>query len=228
MTVTVAQVDDYMRDLHPALSSSNAPDQLALRALSRFQRDLVREIVVKVPAFLSQQVAVALPLADFDAGIDLSALIPDGWTDLLDGFFRYSTAVPPFRDTRGVFAAFEQRDMPQPFPAWTFQGNVVYLIGVAEDFAQISQFTLHYTGTPAELTTDQATFVLPDDCKDYFAAALAAFHLKRLVGNPSFNVDRQTAQLYGEDAAELRLQFLSRIFRLSQRQNYSVRNVTGR
>lgn len=216
-----------MRDLHPALSKSNAPAQLAFRQLSRFQRDLVQEMVVRIPAYLSQELVVTLPLADFEAGINLTTLLPDGWKDLLEGECRYSASgASPHRKCPAAFIPYEVRKQNHQRPAFTFQSNVLYLLGCANDYSQFDQFILAYTGAPPQLTAASSTFVVPDDAQDYLAYALAAFHLKRMVGQPAFNVDAETAALYMSDAATARAQFLKRIFQLSQRQSYSVRDVT--
>jgi hypothetical protein len=57
------------------------------------------------------------------------------------------------------------------------------------------------------------------------AAMLAAFYLKRLVDDPQYKVTAATAALYAADAASERKGWLTRIFRLTQRQEYLIRDV---
>lgn len=222
------QVINHARDLHPSLSTTNAPQQLAYRALSRFQRDLVEEITPRVPAYLAVEAVAAFPVSPFDAGISLDTLIPNGWKDLLDGFFvRAGTSPNPGGRVRGTFVPWEQRDMGQRLPAYTFQHNVLFFLGGPSYYANFATFNLGYTPLPADIVNDASPFILPPDCREALAAMLAAFYIKRLVGTPTFDVDAAGAGIFLQDAQDERAKFLTRIWRLGQRQNYRVRDVRG-
>lgn len=224
--LTVAQIVNEARDFHPTLSKQNAPLMVALRALSRFQRRFVTEIAHNVPAWGATEIAVAFPLASFDAGVDLGVLIPGGWVDLLDGYFTYLQS--PSRRVKGEFVPWEQKDMLAVVPAYTLRSNVLYFLGGEPSYASIANFYLTYTPLPVALTTEQSVTVLPDDSLEAFAALLAAEWLKRMVGNPAFDVDAETAGVYQQDADKLYAAFITRIRRTGQRQSYRVRDVMSR
>lgn len=229
MTLTVGTVINHARDLHPALSAVNAPDVLAYRYLSRAIDGLYEDIARRVPAFLGTQAVVTFPLPSFAAGVDLTALIPGGWKDLLDGVVTLSntTSVPP-ATIPCLFVAFEQRDMTNPVPSFTFRNNVLYFLGLDTDYAGFASFTLTYTPLANDVTSKLSVIALPDDARGPLAAMLAAFFLKRLVDDPAYKVTAKTAALYMKDAAEEERDWLTRIWRLTQRENYVIRDVMSR
>lgn len=224
MTLSVADVVNQARDAHAALSPTNAPQPIAIRRLTLFQRTLVTEIVRRVPGFLAQTVTVNLPLTDFDAGIDLSSTIASGWLDLPDGVFTYAQSPSPSRSVPGTFVPFEQRMFQGARPAFTFLNNVLYFIGLATEYTQYASFTLSFTSLPSALVDGNSTFILPDDALECLAAELAAVWIQRLVGNPNFDVDGDAAAALRADANRTKAEFLTRIFRLTQRQSYRVRD----
>lgn len=226
--LTVGEVLNHARDLHPSLSETNAPNPLAYRALSRFLSDLVEEIAHRVPGFFGTELTVPLPLASFDAGLDLGAALPGGWKRLLDLFFVYadSTTDPPTR-VRGNAIPLEQRDMNGPLPAWTLRSNVIYLLGQPGDYGNFASFVLTYTPLSVDVAGLNAPILLPDDSREALAAMLAAFFLKRLVDDPQYRVSKRTAELYMSDAATERAKFLRRIWRTTQNQDYVIRDVVS-
>ena len=227
MTLTCATVINEARDLHPALSETAAPVPIALRLLGRFTREFTEAIAVRVPSFIAVQATFTLPLASFTAGESLTTLIPGGWKDLTDLFFTWSDPSLT-QPVRSKFVPWEQRDMPTRLPAHTFMNNVLYLLGSDANYTNYSQGVLTYTAMPAAFTTDTATIPLPDDALSALSALLAAYWLRRLAEDPSFGtVNPATVAAYMADAAEERKRFLTRIFRLTQRQDYVVRDVQG-
>lgn len=227
MTLTVATIINNARDLHPALSKTNAPDEIAFRALSRFQRQMVQDIATNVPAFLAAEVEVPFPLAVFDDGIDLATLIPGGWQDLLDGFLLYANT-PNNRRVRIEFVPWEQRDMFGGAPRYTFRDNVLYFLGGEDQYAQVSSFFLTYTAIAPSLTALTSTVLLTDDSLDALALMLAGEWLMRMVGNPSFGVSAEAAGLYMQRGEAMRLAYVTRVRRLAQRQRYAVRDTQAR
>jgi hypothetical protein len=226
VALTAATVINHARDLHPSLSPVNAPNALACRALSRFLSELVEKIARRVPGYLGTTLTVPLPLAVFTAGIDLTAAIPGGWKRLLDGFFVYSASQtnPPTR-VRANPIPYEQRDMNGPLPAWTFLANTVTFLGQETDYSQFSSFLLTYTPLAVDVANVGSAIPLPDDSREALAAMLAAFFLKRLVDDPQYRVSAKTATLYQGDADTEKAQFLRRIWRLTQNQDYVIRDV---
>lgn len=243
MTLTAGTVINNARDQHTLLSPSNAPAILAYRELSRLQRALYTEIFSRVPAFLSQRVDIALtpdifarltendgvritedaPDVDPSSGLDLTTLIPGGWLDITPGseFWFSGTCFD-----RGRFFPWEQRDMACA-PAFTLRNNFLYLLGNAAAYSRYSEWRLYYTPIPAAITADNSPISLPDDSCECLSKLLAGFFLKRLVGNAEFKVTGEIMAMYMGEAMEEKKNFLSRIFRVTQRQTYRVRDVSS-
>lgn len=225
-TLTAGEIINHARDLHPALSPANAPAVLAYRQISRHQQELIQEITVRQPAFLAEYAVVTLPLADFDAGEDLDTAIPSGWLDILEVFTRWSSSDVTGYPTRCQIVPWEQRDMPQPFPAVTIASNTLYLLGTAEGWARMASLRITYTAQPDDIVDDDSVLVVPVDAREALAHGLAAFWLGRLVGNPQYQVDADAVGYREGKAAEEQKKFLTRIWRTGQRQSYRVRDVT--
>lgn len=231
MTLTVGAVVNWARNYHPSLSTTNAPRQIAYSALSRFQTNLVEDITRRVPGYFGQTAEVTFDASTFANGIDLSALVPAGIKDFIDARFLYSGSNPQ-SFTTGLFVPYEQRDMRHPIPAYTLRDNVLYLLGndevgqLAQAYQNYTGLVLSYTPIPADVTGDDSTFVgFPDDVRESLAALLAAFWLRRLVSNPMYNVDRTDADYFDSIAREERARFLGRIYQITQRQSYYIREV---
>jgi hypothetical protein len=227
MALTVLQVTTRARDLHPALSFTNAPQVLAYRQLSAQQRDLIAVIATSIPAYLADRVTITMPLASFDAGVDLATLIPGGWLDLLDLFMTYtgdSSETP--RTVRAKAVPWEQRDMSQRVPGWTFRHNTLLLLGKVADYANYTEGVLTYTPLGTDLTADASTFLLPDDAREWLAAELAVYWLSRMVGLPQAGVTGDVVGVYVQRAQVARQALLTRIRSLGMRQDYRIRDVT--
>ena len=81
-TLTAGAVLNLARDKHPALSSTNAPAEIAFRFLSSMQRDLVQLIARRVAGEVAIRVSIPFPLDRIDPGVDLAVFIHGGWHDL--------------------------------------------------------------------------------------------------------------------------------------------------
>lgn len=226
MTITVATIYEHARDQHPALSKANAPELLAPRFCTRLQCALYDEIWRRVPGFLAKKVTFTMPLSVFTDGVVLDTLIPGGWKDLLElRFFRPDTGVPQL-GTGSRFMPFEQRDMAGRTPSHTFRDGTLYLLGGPNDYSAYTSAELIYTAQPADLTLMTDAITLPPDALETFAYGLAAFYIRRLIGDPQYRVPREAWQVVDSEAKDERKEFLSRIFRFTQRQEYAVRDVT--
>lgn len=225
MALVAGAVITRARDFHPALSVMNAPRPIMLRELTNAAHYLSDMIYVRVPGFLAQRVNVALPLADFASGVDLVALIPGGWSDLTEIAFRLAQEPDPNNLVPAEQLPFEQRTMRTTIPAVYLRDNVLYLAGVAADYTAFSQIAVFYTPMPAEITSELATLTLPDDAKEALAAKIAGNALTRLVGNPLYKITREIAKEFRDRGDAECKDFLTRIWRITQRQSYRVRDV---
>lgn len=231
MTITAGEVINLARDYHPALSTTNAPKQLAYRALTRFMHEIAQKVVVRVPGFLGQVVPVTFDASTFTDGIDLATLIPAGWQDLVDVRFLYDTSNPQSFVT-GLFVPYEQRDIPHPIPAYTLLNNVLYLLGNDEvgqletAYQNYSGCVVSYTPLATPITADASELTgYPDDAKEMFAAMLGAFWLRRLVDDPQYAVQRSTADYFDNVAEGEKSRWLGRVFNVSRKQSYYIREI---
>lgn len=228
MTITAAEIINLTRDQHGSLSQASSPDVLLLRRLGVEQRALYDLIFARVPGLLSQVLVVSLPLADFDAGIDLTMEIPGGWKDLTPrAELRFSSTPAPRNTVEVASVPWEQRLQPRSLPAYTFRNNVIYLLGAPQQYSQFAEFRLSYTPIPADMVDEDSVLVVPDDARDALVAMLATWALRRLVGNPMYGVSMAVWREYDNDAQITRSTFLRRIFQgIAQRQNYEINVVT--
>ena len=222
MSLTAGEVINHARDLHAALSPANAPAVLGYRALSRIQRDLLTDVVMANPAYLATQAKVAMPLADFNDGIDLNGVLGE-WADLVEIFGRWATASN--FELRVWSIPWEQRDLAQRWPSFTLRNNTVYLMGTETGWSQIAELRLTYSAVPLDLTSDSSVFALHDDARETLAASLAAFYLGRLVGNPEYQVGLDASTASDARATETRSQWMRRIIMVTQRQSWQIRDV---
>lgn len=216
MALLVSAVINLARDYHPALSPANAPEQIAFRATQRFQNELMEEIYVRQNGFFAQRLTIAFDAATFTAGIDLTTEIPAGVKQILNptNFIR-NTSDPVTYDP-GLFVPFEQIDQ---------SGG----LAISQDYQNYSGLVLTYVPVPEEITdgADELTG-FPDDARDAFATMLAAFWLRRLVGNPSYNVDRRDADYWDAYAASEKDRFLKRVFvGQTQSQSFYIKDLAG-
>lgn len=227
MTLAVSTIINYARDMHPALSPENAPVPLALRSLSEIQRDLVGEITRRIPAYFATDLEVAMASVTFADGIDLTTLIPGGWLDITESNVVYANT-PTARVQRANFVPWEQRDMGVfGFPAYTLRNDKLLLLGIDTDWSQVETFILTYTPLCADLVIG-SNVILPDEVRRCMATMLANEWLGRLVGNPAFDIDSETAGYWEQRAGRERESFLKGILQVAQRQSYRVRDTMGR
>lgn len=226
MTLLASNVILHARDLHPSLSAMNAPNPLAFRALTRMVDSINEEIARRVPGFLETTVTGTFPLASFTLGLNLTTLIPLGWKDLGDLFVTYTaSSTTPATTVRASFVPYEQRDMNSPLPTYTLINNSLIFLGSDTDYAAYSAWTLTFTPLGVAVAGLASVIGLPDDALEPMALGLAAFFLQRLVDDPQYRVTARTADLYASDAKARRSAFLTRIWRVTQRQNFLVRDV---
>lgn len=228
MAITAGEVINLARDAHASLSVQSTPKPVMLRRISEEQRTLFDMIFSRVPGLLAQVLTVPLPLADFDAGIDLTTEIPGGWKDLTPSAeFQFSDRPPPAGVVKVGFVPFEQRLQSRSLPAITFRDNTIFLLGSANNYNQFSEVRIPYTPIPADVTAETSVLELPDDARGVLAARLASVSLRRLVGNPLYGVSMAMWREYDGDAAGATSSFLRRLVQgIGQRQDYHVNIVT--
>ncbi len=237
MPLLVDDVIDNARDMHALLSRENFPDELAVRELTRAVSDYYDQIYPRMPAFLATTLEIDLTDPAFDwagamndvpgesPGVDLSTLIAGGWKDLTQGEFWIGTGATARCVAKATPTPWEQRTQSNRFPAFTFRNDALYFLGQQFNYARYSLFRLVYTPNPADLASG-GTVPLPHDAREPLASRLAVFGLMRLIGNPQFKITAADIQPFGARASAERKEFFTAIFRVAQKQRYTMRDVS--
>lgn len=165
MAISLANVIRDARDKHPAFTPKAHPDSLCVRALSLYQDELMGEAQRVRRSLLSSSYTVAMPLADHEAGI---TTVPahdyiQGITGHMEGNVTFPVALVPW----------ENRYQPGVFPAATYQGGVLRLLGKAEDWTGCTQVVVSYWPATAALVTLASVPALPDSAHGVLVEALA-------------------------------------------------------
>lgn len=141
------------RDLHPAFDDHGHPDAGALRFLDGYQTQLFADALIRYPSLWSETQEVALPLADFDAGI---ALDTPFFVD--DIFLTVGSATAPVREV-----PYEHRfdnGLPVRF-VWKVN-QTLYLSQTAASWSHASKITIRFSKRPTTLTTMADGLQVPD------------------------------------------------------------------
>ena len=81
-----------------------------------------------------------------------------------------------------------------------------------------------YTPNPADCVK-AGTVPLPLDAREPLASRLAMFGLLRLVGDPKFKIASADVVPFTQRASGERKEYLQSVFRITQRQQYVMRDV---
>lgn len=233
MSLTAVNVIDAARDYHGALSKQNAPNRLAYPQITRFMNQLMDRLLGRVPSYFAQTYDATLDTTLFTSGLALTTLSTTGVKGLAGPILFSYTGTDPVRWVPGVFVPWEQRDMYTPAPAYTLRNNIIYVLagnegadlGVA--YQNFDEMRVSYTPAATAITADSGVLTgFPDDALEAFATDLAAFLLRRMVGNPNWEVKRADVDFYDSLASQAREQFFTRITRgFAQQQSYYIRDV---
>lgn len=201
MAITVGEIIQEARELHPAFAPTWVPDPLAIRMLGRYQRTLASKIAILNPDALKQVEAVSLPLANFANGHTLPA--GHRW-----GRGRAFFATGNLKD---VLHLIPEESLPynRLFPAAFIRKGVLHLIGEASDWEAYSSLEIPYVPIPSLLTATGDSFILPDSAHPALVAALADYLAGRVSGikeAPAVDVRR-----YRTDWDEAQREFLKEV-----------------
>lgn len=187
--MTAAEVIEEARDQHPGFEPERTPDRTVLRFLSSWQRRVFAKIASRAPDAVTSVVTTAMPLADFDAGIPLTAEIlhlRGGTVTLEDEQERKLWIVP-----------WESRYLPRVRPAAYLENSVVKLVGPIEAWEYVTSVAIQVVQLPSVLASEKEDLALPDVAREAAVAAVASFLGQRTAdsaGEPPIPRDRLAAQ----------------------------------
>jgi hypothetical protein len=182
MAIVTATVIDKARDRHAAFDRKRIPDRMARRFLSDFCRQLHGRIEALNPSALRVDLAVALPLADFDAGIAL----PAGARFIAEIVAKEPDTVANPRSYPVRLIPVEQRSAPNgPLAAAWQVGNTLYLRSPASLWRYIGSLAVAYVPFPVELADVNAVLPVPDAAELACVERVAEFMARRGSTDPS-------------------------------------------
>lgn len=222
MAFTVGDVILGARDLNPAFTPTRHPDAVCRRFLTRYMRQLMTRIVTRRPRALpATETTVALPLADFNAGVT----IPAG---LLLSEVLVQPAGNPARNAQWpvkLVAPGTRHDGGNAGPWGWLDGQTLRLAGDANQWAGSSALVLRTIATPTAFTANADVIPLPDDGEGACVHALGAFLASRPNdGTTDDEKPRNTNSLRADaDAAEA--EFIGRMLNQSRAESFKIREV---
>lgn len=234
--LTVDDVIDNARDLHPLLSRENVADELMVRELTRGVSDFYDKIYPQMPAYLATSLDIDLTDPGFNwagalndvpgesPGIDLTTLLAGGWKDLMQGEFWKGSGAAARCMAKATPTPWEQRTMCARFPAFTFRDNALYFLGQQVNYSRYSIFRLVYTPSIDDLTLG-GNVPLPRDAREPLASRLAVFGLLRLVANPTFKITQNDIEPIAARASSERKSYFTKVFRDAQKQRHVMRDT---
>lgn len=222
MSLTAGVVLDHARDLHAAFVPQRNPDAVGRRALTRYQQALVRRIVGlgRAQALPLSDATVTLPLADFAAGIDLTAEYAREVLHVKSVHARPQGAAD---DT--LASPVDLVNVARRFGAAraaTVDGTRLRLVGTAADWSGVQSVTIRAVQLPADVLTNATALVLPGDALEACACAVASLWAQRLAGIPEMQIDPVqfvTLQTTAENA------FLDRLLAQARAEPLRIRRV---
>ena len=164
------------RDEHPIFDTRRHPNLVLLRALSRYQRQLIPKINRVNTKFMTSELITALPLADFDAGITLPDYIYPVGAEV-------ETPSSVQSENRLFTADIVSREARLRYDLAVYLwNNTLYLTGHVADWQGFLSVRFYYIAQVDPLTTltgATGTLVLPNATEPCLVAYLAHFMAKR-------------------------------------------------
>ena len=201
------------RDEHPAFAEGRRhPSPVLLRRLSRYQRELASKLIRLRPSALVAVLETALPLADFDLGIEL----PD---------YKYPAACEAI-ETDGT-------ERPVDLVSWQsrlqwvraayLRSGFLYLTGIAADWSGFTQINFSYVPELEALTGLNDVLIVPNAAEACLVADLSYFMARRGQKDPDVEPPDTAAFAAAWSAAEEH--FLNEQGRHTQAQSSIVRET---
>jgi hypothetical protein len=164
-TLVVRDLVTAARDEHPTFDDRRHPDPVLLRALSRYNKELLGKIIRLDDSKGVEYFDQALPLAVFDNGI----------------------AIPAYKYPFGLQATALGRTRPHPLDLVSWEessqyrhagyllNGILFLCGRPHDWTSFSSVRFLYVAEPAALAMDLATVLtaMPDSAEPTLVAYLA-------------------------------------------------------
>jgi hypothetical protein len=206
------------RDAHPTFDDRRHPDPVLLRALSRYQRQLVPRVAQYDGALLTSVLEQTLPLPDFAAGIALPDYI---YAAGLEAESPASDPALPLQRVALDLVAWQANT--RYYRAGYIRNNTLYLTGSPGDWTPFTKIRFIYVPEVDPLANPSAQLVLPNAAEPCLVAYLCAFMAQR--GSQDKEQERPDAAFYRAAWREAEDEFFHMLARRRQALRAVVREV---
>lgn len=191
MAILAADVVNTARDEHPAFDRTSTPDIVALRALARYQQELLGRIFDEKPDAVHLAQEVELPLDDFAAGIALDDCLQVHGASV---YYR-SPDRPPEAVT---FVGYPQRFAHLGGRAAYRQADRIFLLGTPEDWRDVEKIVIDLFPRGPDSLGPKDPLVLPGQAMAPCAAAVALLMARRaeVVSDAHYAAVERAEELY--------------------------------
>lgn len=173
MAILAADVVNTARDEHPAFDRQSTPDIVALRALARYQQELLGRIYNVKPDAVHVAQEVQIPLEDFAAGIALNDCLQVHGASV---YYR-----PPDRRQEPVmFVDYPHRFIRPGGPAAYRRADRICLLGTPEEWKDAERIVIDLFPRGPDTLGPKDELVLPGQALAPCVAALAVVMARRV------------------------------------------------
>ena len=165
--LTAGAVITEARDHHPAFNKRQHPNGTLLRLLSSYQRNITSEIARVNAPLCASEVLIALPLADFNAGVKLPAN-----TYVLPGVLLRNTVNVDLKEPIDLVDMTLRAELDMPHKFAYLEGNNLFLGRRASNYDNFDQLILKLVLVPRKLERLTDTLLLPDWGEETYIGAL--------------------------------------------------------
>jgi len=173
MALLAADVVNVARDEHPAFDRQSTPDIVALRALARYQQELLGRIYNVKPDAVHVAQEVQLPLEDFAAGIALNDCLQ------VHGASVYYRS-PDYRPEPVMFVDYPHRFIRPGGPAAYRRADRIFLLGTPADWQDVARIVIDLFPRGPDTLGPKDELVLPGQAMAPCVAALAVAMARRV------------------------------------------------
>lgn len=173
MALLAGDVVNVARDEHPAFDRQSTPDIVALRALARYQQELLGRIYNAKPDALHVAQEVQLPLEDFAAGIALNDCLQVHGASV---YYRSRD----YRPEPVMFVDYPHRFIRPGGPAAYRRADRIFLLGTPADWQDVARVVIDLFPRGPDTLGPKDELVLPGQAMAPCVAALAVAMARRL------------------------------------------------
>lgn len=217
MALVAGDVIEAARDRHKAFVRELAPQGMALRFLSQYQRELLGKIAEIDEDVLRTDTNTVMPLAVFDNGIALPA------NRTIVAISALTTGAVPNSLEVALVPASLRNDRSTPARAAYQIGDKLFLRGAASDWTTIGSIAVATVPVPVPVTKSTDVLVVPDTAERALIENLALAMALR--GHNEPNIPAIDTGAFGARAKDAEQAYLTEVLNRTTGRAYHTRDV---